>query len=206
MSPHDVCAGLTVSRETLDHFKAFEDLVTKWNPRINLISKASTADIFQRHIADSAQLFNLAVGETSIWCDLGSGGGFPGIVVGILSKTTARPGRIILVESDKRKAVFLREVARQLEINVEVINDRIEAVPSIGADIVSARALAPLTKLCAFAERHSQDNGISIFPKGASHKVEIDEARRSWKFDLEAHQSLTDASSAILLLRNIRHA
>ena len=117
-----------VSRETLADLKVFKQLVRKWNPAINLVAKSSLPEVWERHIADSIQIFPLVTEEPDLWLDIGSGGGFPGIVVAILAKGLGWSTKFHLVESDNRKSVFLRTAARDLKLNVEVSSDRIEAV------------------------------------------------------------------------------
>lgn len=195
--------GVNVSRETVERLESFADLVRKWNPKINLVSKLTLNDLMNRHIADSVQIFDVIGPNFKHWADFGSGGGFPGIVVAIIAKCEAPDARISLVESDARKCAFLREASRLLRLNVKVYNERIEKVPALDADIISARALARLHLLCDFAIRHGGPNFTAVFPKGESYQDEIDEAKRSWAFDLEVLRSKTEAKAAILKLRNI---
>lgn len=195
--------GLTVSRETVAALRTFEGLVRKWSGTINLVSKPSLEDLWDRHIADSAQLFGFCPEKAENWADLGSGGGFPGIVIAVLAQEL-RPGlHVKLVESDQRKAAFLREVARVLGLSLSVIDERIETLSPLEADVVSARALAPLTDLLAFAATHLRSDGIAVFPKGARHNAELADARRVWMFDCQLHPSLSDSEAAILVIRNI---
>ncbi|MFN4154297.1 MAG: 16S rRNA (guanine(527)-N(7))-methyltransferase RsmG [Paracoccaceae bacterium] len=194
-----------VSRETIDRFRLLESMVRKWNPAINLVSKDSVDQLRERHIRDSVQLFGIVDFAQGAWCDLGSGGGFPGLVIAILMQGTSRERHVKLVESDGRKAAFLREAVRQLELEAVVINARVEAIPALGASVLSARALAGLPKLCEFALRHLLPSGVALFPKGVSYKSEVLEARKNWEFDLSLHMSKTDPTAAILELRNIRH-
>ena len=205
MRPLQTDAMFDVSRETIHQLANYEALVKKWNLKINLISKQSVEHIFQRHIVDSIQLFKLANPNFNVWCDLGSGGGFPGMVIALLAREKCPGAKVILVESDQRKCVFLREAARLLHLDVEIKNQRIEDLASLGADVLSARALAPLVKLCEFADLHLGDCGRAIFPKGSNHRAEIDDARKSWMFDITSHPSFTDPDAAILVLGNIRH-
>ena len=174
---------LDVSRETFEKLEAFGELVRKWNPRINLVSKSSLEDLWTRHILDSVQVFNLAEGS-GVWVDLGSGGGFPGIVVSILNQEE-RHFDVTLVESDQRKCAFLRTAIRELTLEASVKNERIEEVKSLNADVLSARALADLTKLLGFAELHLKPEGTALFPKGQSWQREGEEARLSWKLQPE---------------------
>ena len=194
-----------VSRETLRDLKTYVALVERWNPRINLISKASVPNLWDRHIRDSLQLAGFLPSAPAHWLDLGSGGGFPGIVIAILAKERNRDLTTILVESDARKCVFLRTVVRELNLNAKVLNDRIENIPPQNADIVSARALADLSSLLGHAKRHLKPSGMAVFPKGASWEKEIDAARSQWSFDCEMTKSQTDPNAVILSIGNIAH-
>lgn len=196
--------GLDVSRETSQRLSALVALLIKWNKAINLVSKDTVGEIWSRHILDSAQIFNLGC-KASLWADLGSGGGFPGLVVAVLAAEKAPHMQIVLVESDQRKAAFLRQAGQTLGLNVKVLADRIENVQPLNADIVSARALAPLPQLCVFAHRHLSPDGAAIFMKGRSHSEELTNARDNWNFALESHPSITDPSALVLVLRGIVH-
>lgn len=199
-------AGLDVSRETFATLQQFEQLVRRWTPAINLVSKATLPDLWQRHIVDSAQVFALCSIEATHWADLGSGGGFPGIVVAILAKQFRPEMRVTLVESDLRKATFLRQAAQALSLPVVVSASRIESLEPLRADVVSARALAPLAELVAFAHRHMAPGGMAIFPKGARHAEELAAARAEWAFEETTYSSLSQADAAIVVIRNIhRH-
>ena len=193
-----------VSRETLDRLIRYGDLLSKWNPAINLVSKSTLPEMWTRHFADSAQLLDIADLDDGTWVDLGSGGGFPGMIVAILA-AEKRPGLMVTcVESDQRKATFLRTVARETEIDVDVTADRIETLAPLGADVVSARALAPLPALIGYANRHLAPKGIALFLKGTGQAKEIDPALASWAFHLDTVPSRTDPQSTILKLRSIR--
>ncbi len=193
-----------VSRETSDKLTLFANIVEKWTPKINLISKASVPYIWQRHIEDSIQIYSL-VPPVSSWVDLGSGGGFPAIVVALLAQQDGRNSKFTLVESDQRKCVFLRTAIRELGLKVEVLNDRIENIPPLEANVVSARALAELPLLIGLASRHMKSDGIAIFPKGKNWKVEDAKARKSWAYSNESIPSKTDPSAAILKIKEIKH-
>lgn len=198
--------GLDVSRETLAALQQFEQLVRRWNSAINLVSKSTLTDFWTRHILDSAQIFSLCPQNAVSWADFGSGGGFPGIVVAILAKQLKPDLRITLVESDLRKATFLRQAAQTLSLPVSVRSARIESLDSLQADVVSARALASLADLLAHASCHLAARGVAIFPKGTRFADELAEARRSWEFDVDVQQSQSDSDAAILVIRNIhRH-
>lgn len=194
-----------VSRETDEKLHQFEALVRKWNPAINLVSKASIDFLWDRHIHDSAQIC-AHIRPAGRWVDLGSGGGFPGLIIAILAQGANEDLRLTLVESDQRKAAFLRQVARELSLEVSVLTHRIETCPPQSADVISARALAPLTTLLGFASRHLAQSGTAIFPKGARWQQEVESARKDWHFDLQAHTSATDPESALLVVKAISHA
>lgn len=199
-------AGLDVSRETLAALQQYEELVRRWTPAINLDSKATLPDLWDRHIVDSAQIFALCPFSATSWADLGSGGGFPGVVIAILAKQLKPDLRVTLVESDLRKATFLRQAAQTLALPVTVRSSRIEVLDPLNAEVISARALAPLADLLAYADRHLAAGGVAVFPKGARYAEELAEAQKTWAFDVDAQQSLSDADAAILVIRNIhRH-
>lgn len=197
---------LDVSRETLDRLHQLEALVVKWTPVINLISKGSGGDIWSRHILDSAQLFDISESVSGHWVDLGSGGGFPGLVVAILAAEKRAELRFTLVESDKRKATFLRQAAQILDLKLQVRAERIEVCSPLEADIISARALAPLSILCGFSSKHLVSAGAALFLKGAKHEQEVEDARKIWNFDLTTTPSRTDPAGAILMLKGLHLA
>lgn len=201
-----VQAGLLdVSRETEERLRSLESLLRKWNPAINLVSKGSLDSAWTRHILDSAQIYRFGH-KSGHWVDLGSGGGFPGLVVAILASGSDAPMRVTLIESDQRKATFLRQAASELSITVEVIVQRIETAPPQAADTISARALSALPMLLGFAHRHMKAEGVALFPKGATWQQEVESARKDWQFNIEAHPSATDPEGAILAVKAISHA
>ncbi len=196
-------AGRDVSRETYDDLMQFSELVAKWTPKINLIAPSTLPDLWNRHIVDSAQLYQYAPESFDHWVDIGSGGGFPGIVAAIYAKTMQPAATFTLIESDQRKATFLRSAARELDLNVEVRSERIEHAPPQGADVVSARALATLSTLLSMALRHMKTDGYALFHKGKSVADEIAKARQDWVFDLEQHPSFTDPDARLLVIQRI---
>jgi 16S rRNA (guanine527-N7)-methyltransferase len=195
-----------VSRETLGRLTTYETLLKKWNPAINLVSKSSLAEMSTRHFADSAQLFKLMPRDSKVWMDIGSGGGFPGLVCAIMAAELSPYTEFHLVESDMRKATFLRNVAREVNVPVSVHSERIEKMIPICANVLSARALASLDKLLEFSKLHLDKDGIALFPKGENYKLELDQARKSWNFECEEHESTTDPKSVVLGIRNIERA
>ncbi len=192
-----------VSRETAERLATYAARLREWNPRINLVSKSSLDDLETRHFADSLQLFSLAAHPVRHWVDVGSGGGFPGLVIAIRAMEAGSPSRVTLIESDQRKAAFLRTVIRETAAPAVVLCDRIETAPPQHADVVSARALTDLSQLLDYAARHLDPNGVCLFPKGATWQKELPAARARWHFDLEATKSLTDADAVILQIKGI---
>ncbi|MDP6689457.1 MAG: 16S rRNA (guanine(527)-N(7))-methyltransferase RsmG [Alphaproteobacteria bacterium] len=203
MTPAAFQAATDVSRETLNRLEAYESLLRKWNSRINLVSRRSLDDLWRRHMLDSMQLFGFREdpGQKDIlgpWLDLGSGAGFPGLVLAI-----AGIKNMHLVESDGRKCAFLREAARVTGTEVTVHNERIETLPPQAAAIISARALAPLPRLLPLAYPHLSPNGQILLLKGQDVDVELTEAAKCWKMKPRRIQSVTDASGSILQLTEI---
>lgn len=195
-------ADLNVSRETLDRLRAFEAVLRQWTAKINLVSKSSLDVFWQRHVADSAQLFQ-CIRPAGHWVDLGSGGGFPGLVVAILAAEAAPDVRLTLIESDQRKAAFLRTAARSAGVDCTVIARRIELADPQGGDIVSARALAGLDTLLGYAERHLASSGTALFPKGVTWKKEMADARERWNFTAEPITSKTEDGAVILKIEGV---
>lgn len=188
--------GVHVSRETEEKLFAFVSLLEKWNPRINLVSSKDIENVWSRHVLDSLQLVPLIQGQ-SRFIDMGSGGGFPAVVVGI---ATGIPG--VLIESDQRKAAFLREVARLTQTNLEVLPCRLESVKVQPAPVVTARALAPLVKLLEWTHPLLQPEGKAIFLKGQQAVQEIQDAEQVWQMDVQAYPSQTSSDGMILEVRN----
>lgn len=192
-----------VSRETMDRLETYAALLEKWNPRINLVSRNTLADLWTRHFVDSAQVYTLAPQGFSHWVDLGSGGGFPGLVCAIIGAEKAPDAKFTLVESDTRKSVFLRTVIRETGLHAQVIADRIEKIAPLNADVLSARALADLNILLGFAQRHLQESGTTLFPKGVNWEKEVQTARQSWFFHDQAIKSETESGAVILRIGGI---
>ncbi|MGL4406481.1 MAG: 16S rRNA (guanine(527)-N(7))-methyltransferase RsmG [Notoacmeibacter sp.] len=195
--------GSDVSRETETRLIAFETEFLKWASRINLVAPSTLNDIRQRHIADSAQIFNCAP-DTKTIIDLGSGGGFPGLVLAVL--LADKPGsHVHMVESNGKKCAFLRHMIRTLRLAATVHNARIEDViaglPT--PDIVTARALVPLPLLLQLAAPQLMKNVPAYFHKGREHSQEIEAARGKYGFDLLVHNSRIDSDSVILEIRNL---
>lgn len=195
-----VLDDLGISQQTRDRLDALVVLLNKWNPAINLVSRSTLPQAWTRHIIDSAQLFMLCPADARIWADLGSGGGYPGLVIAILAAELRPELRVVLVESDQRKATFLRQAIISLGLDARVEAARIETLLPLQADVLSARALASLDTLCGFADRHMVAGAIALFPKGANWRSEVAEAERQWRFTLDCTPSVTDAGAVILKL------
>jgi 16S rRNA (guanine527-N7)-methyltransferase len=191
-----------VSRETLARLDAFVALLQKWQRKINLIGRGTEDSLWTRHIADSLQLLDLAPAART-WVDLGSGGGFPGLV--IACALAERPGaRVHLVESNTRKAAFLREAARNLRLPALVHAERIEDFVSNFADspdVVTARALASLEDLLAYAAPLMENGAQALFLKGQDVEAELTEAAKSWNIQADLVPSRTDRGGRIVVVK-----
>ena len=201
----DEMFGKNVPRETYDKLRAYEALIRKWNPSINLVAKSTLSDVWNRHIIDSAQVYIAALGEkSSIWTDIGSGGGLPGIVIATLAQDEDQQPNVTMVESDKRKSVFLRTAIRELGLlSAKVINERIESAQIPISDIVSARALAPLTDLFMLSQGFSDQNTTFLFQKGKNWVSEIEIAQNHWSFEYDTIKSDTDSNAVLLKIRGL---
>ena len=196
--------SLNVSDQALEKLRTYAEMTAKWTVRINLIAKSTITDIWGRHIEDSARVALHMPQNPQIWADFGSGGGFPGLVLAVIMQDRGWQTKLSLIESDQRKSTFLREVARVLSLPVEVRAERAELIAPMGADVVSARALASLDDLCGIWQRHGAENSLGLFPKGERWQEEVAQARQNWQFDLDAKDDPGHNGSAILLLRNLR--
>ena len=202
-APDAVLAG--VSRETRERLDLYADLLRKWQRSINLVGPRTIGDLWNRHFTDSAQLLPLitpaATPATRVLVDFGSGAGFPGLVLAILGA-----GEVHLIESDQRKATFLREVARATGTPVTVHAKRIEQVAPFPADVVSARALAPLSDLLGFAAPFLRPDSLCLFPKGQMAEDELSAASKTWNMTVDRIQSVTDSSATILRISRVSRA
>jgi 16S rRNA (guanine527-N7)-methyltransferase len=199
--PADFAAATGVSRETIERLSAYANLLTKWQQRINLVSAATLDDLWRRHMLDSAQLMSLLPSGTRVLADLGSGAGFPGLVLAILGVPDVH-----LIESDQRKCVFLAEAARAADAKVAIHNQRIESLSGLSAGVITARACAPLEKLLSYAQKFLWHDGKALFLKGAGVEEELTAARKLWQMDVERFPSVTDPSGSILRIGQVRRA
>ena len=195
-----------VSRETIEKLEIYASLLRKWNRTINLVSPGTVDTLWVRHFADSAQLLSLAPQNMRKWADLGSGAGFPGAVIAVLTESSHPDLTVTLIESDQRKATFLRTVARETQTSFTVLAERSESVARLEADVISARALAPLDVLLGYVSHHMARNGTALLSKGASAASEVELAGKTWSFTCESIPSMTDTDAAILKIGEIKLA
>jgi len=195
--------GADVSRETCDQLEALVSTLLRWQKAINLVGRTTIEDIWTRHVLDSAQLAPLIPAEATTLADLGSGGGFPGLVLAAL-----RPDLdVTLIEVDARKAAFLGEAGRRMALKKppRVVIGRIEEAPAVKADVVTARALAPLGQLLVWADRHRADTAICLFHKGKGWQSELTEATKDWDITCQPLSSKTDRDAVILRIGSYTH-
>ena len=187
-----------VSRETLRRFRSYADLLVNWQASINLVSENTLKDLWRRHIWDSVQLARFIPKSPCVITDLGSGAGFPGLLLSIFLDT-----EVNLVDSSGKKIAFLREAARVTDANVVLHQGRIENLLLPKSDLVTARALAPLDKLLDLAVPVLSPSGRCLFLKGARAEEELTDARKEWKMTVERFPSATNANGVILSIRDI---
>lgn len=197
MTPEEFGAATRVSRETLDRFRLYAALLTKWQRAVNLIGKSTAADIWERHFLDSAQLYP-HLSERPGLVDFGSGAGFPGAVLTLLGAQDVH-----LVESDSRKCAFLRELDRQLGLGMTIHEARIDHLTPWKASSLTARALASLPKLLDMAEEFLTPETVILFPKGETVDQELTEASKGWNMTVSRLASRTSPTSVILRLTRV---
>ncbi len=188
----------SVSRETLDRLCIYVDLLKSWNRRINLIGRNTVGDVWRRHILDSAQLYPLIPTESRSLVDLGTGAGLPGLVLSIFGVPNCH-----LIDSDGRKAAFLREAIRVTKADATVHLARLDRAKVPLADVVTARALAPLSELVEISQRFLKLGGVCLFLKGRNVEEELTELAKRWKIPVERRPSLSDPLGSILRLEAI---
>lgn len=198
--PEAFAKAFDVSRETLDRLSRYAEILCKWQPIQNLVAPKTLPDLWNRHIADSAQLLAFAPNARN-WVDIGTGAGFPGMVIAILLANHNECG-VHLIESNERKCAFLGEVARETEAAVTLHNKRVEALDASDrhgrVDIVTARAVAPLNRLLELSAPLFSAETRGLFPKGRRASEEVDAALDVWTFRHETHSSKTDAEGVII--------
>ena len=203
MKKNKFVKSLNVSRETLNGFYEYETLLSKWNEKINLVSKNTLVDIWERHFLDSGQIIKHVEASGKRWVDVGSGAGFPGLVVALLLRDRKIDCDLVLVEKNPKKGFFLSEVIRKLKLSVEVVNDNIDTLEPLKADILTARAFSELNKLIEIAFRHRKKEGICLFLKGENYRMELDKTLNYWFFDYDIVDSLSSSSGKIIRVKKI---
>ena len=198
LDPQGFAEESGVSRGTLVRLEAYAGLLVRWSARINLVGVNSLGDLWRRHFLDSIQLLAHVPPATQSLIDLGSGAGFPGLVLAI-----AGVPQVELVEADARKCAFLREAARLTGTPVVIHNARIETVAPHIVDVVTARACAPLDRLLHLAEPFIGPDTLCLFPKGERAQEELTAANQAWTMDATCHDSSTDRRGIILCLRRV---
>ena len=203
MKKKEFIKSLNVSRETLKGFYEYKTLLFKWNKKINLVSKNTLLDIWERHFLDSGQIINHVEASGKRWVDVGSGAGFPGLVVALLLRDRKIDCDLVLVEKNPKKGFFLNEVIRKLNLSVEVVNDNIDTLEPLNADILTARAFSELNNLIEIAFRHRKKEGICLFLKGENYRIELDKTLNYWFFDYDIVDSLSSSSGKIIRVKKI---
>lgn len=198
MTPRQVQQALGVDDATREKLEAYLALLVKWQARINLVAPATLADAWSRHILDSGQLFGLMAETPGPVLDLGSGAGFPGLVLAIMGRDD-----VVLVESDTRKAAFLQEAARVTGAKVAVEACRIEALRPIRAGIVTSRALAPVAELLHYARPFASESTVYYLLKGERAEAELTTARKRWNMSVHRIPSQSDTRGVILRLEGV---
>jgi len=201
MTEDEARGALDVPRGTLERLEAFTALLRSENERQNLVSRASLGQLWSRHILDSAQLLRFVPVDAGSWLDLGTGAGFPGLIVALL-----HPARVTMVEARRLRVDFLARAANVLGVSdkVEIVCGKAETVPAQPFEVISARAFAPLDKLLALGSRFATTETIWVLPKGRNAKTELEAARASWQGDFRLEQSLTDADAGILVATGVQ--
>ena len=197
--PNEFAAKADVSRETLARLKAYADLLTDWSARHNLVAKSTLPDLWHRHIWDSAQLAPLLPPDTRTLADLGSGAGFPGLVLAAMRPDIA----VTLHEATNKKCAFLQVAADRMGLHVTIENARMEELPRRPFDVVTARACAPLPLLLEYAHSFVGPNSVCLFLKGQNVGSELTEATKYWKMEVSQVPSQTDPSAAIVTVRKL---
>lgn len=202
MSPEEFAVAADVSRETLERLKRYDVVLMDWASRHNLVARSTLPDRWRRHYLDSAQLFPLIPPGAKTLVDLGSGAGFPGLVLAVLGDE--RGLRLTLVESTLKKVDFLQAAAAAMGLsNLSVLPQRAENLELSPPDVITARALASLSKLLAYAYEIAGEKTLCLFLKGQDVEAELTEAAKSWQMDVVRHPSATSAGSTILAIRKI---
>ena len=197
--PEEFAAQTGVSRETLARLKAYADMLLDWNERHNLVARSTLPDLWQRHFWDSAQLAPLIPDTAKTLADLGSGAGFPGLVLAAMRPELA----VTLHEATTKKCAFLQAAADRMGLRVSIANARMEDLSPRPFDVVTARACAPLPQLLEYAHRFMSPNSVCLFLKGQNVGSELTEAAKYWNIKVSQVPSQTDPSGAIVTVREL---
>ena len=197
MTAEEIGTLLNVSRETIGQFRDYLALLEKWQPRINLVANSTLPHAWQRHILDSAQLVAFYPSNTKHILDVGSGAGFPGLVLAIMGGV-----QVDLVESDQRKAIFLSTVIRLLGLPAKVHNHRIETMPNMSPDVITARAVAPLPKLLKILKKQINKDTVCLFLKGTSVEDELTNLQTYSSMTHTTYSSLSSPDGVVLEMKN----
>ena len=200
--PAEFAKASSVSHETLALLEAYVELLRQWNEKRNLVSKASLEEVWLRHVLDSAQLVPVLPTHVETLVDIGSGAGFPGLVVAIMCPRL----NVTLYEATRKKTEFLQAVVDGLGLkNVQIRNERVEAAARGRFDVVTARACAPLSKLLEYAQDFIGPGTVCLFLKGQNLVLELTDARKSWRMKVRQHRSVTHPLGAVLEIRDLSH-
>ena len=194
-----------VSRETLKKLSRFIDILKAWQAKMNLVSNNSLGEIWTRHVADSFQLYQYLNSDAKTVYDIGSGAGFPAIVLAIASLVDNRPTNFTLIESITKKTLYLNDVKNALDLkNVQILNARSENLKLPAADFITARAVANLNKLFGLSYPLINKNTVLIFPKGKSFAQELADAEKNWLFDVDIKANEIEQEGVVLIISNLR--
>ena len=196
--------GASVSRETVARLQLFMDLLGKWNRRINLVGANEMGRLWHRHVLDSAQLLAFLDESPKSWLDLGSGAGFPALIMAVLLSGKTAP-EMHLVESNGKKCAFLRQAVQQLDVSASIHHCRIDSLPEhvSAPDVISARALASLPELLNHAESHLGPNTRCFFHKGQDVELELALSAKYWSMQVRKEPSRVEKGGHVLILSNI---
>ena len=207
-APADKTTLSAATAVAMQKLQALVTLLADWNAKMNLVSKNSLAEVWTRHVLDSAQLVAYLPADMRRLTDIGSGAGFPALVLAILLQALNSPAEVVLIESIGKKATYLRTAAQQLELaNVRVINDRVEntVFKDVAADVITARAVAALDVLCGYAVKIGGRQTRALFLKGQSYVAELAEAQKHWQFSSHVYPNKYSADGVMIQLWNIRN-
>lgn len=192
-----------VSHETLNRLKTYQSLLNEWQAKFNLVSNSSLEDAWNRHFLDSAQLFEFIPKEAKTLADFGSGAGFPGMVLAIMACEKTPYLKVSLIESTKKKTLYLNEVAQTTSVPVTIVNERIENIKPQKFDVITSRAMTALNELLNYAFPFCRNNTVCIFPKGKNYATELAEAHKHWHFKCRIEPSRLSEEGRILIISDI---